>query len=215
MANVKVKICGITNWRDARLAFAEGANFLGFNFYEASPRYITPARARRIVRRLPKSVEAVGIFVNEDEARLVEIARKVGLHYAQLHGEETVAAAERLQKALPVIRAVRVNGKFTPSKLAQHKRAAAVLLDAFDPKLHGGTGKAFNWAIARRCNSQARIFLAGGLTPENIAAAIRAAKPYAVDICSGVESKPGKKDVKKVKKLMREIRATPAGKRKR
>jgi phosphoribosylanthranilate isomerase len=212
MAKVKVKICGITNWRDARLACAEGASFLGFNFYERSPRYIAPARARRIVRRLPKSVAAVGVFVNEDEARLVEIARSVGLDYAQLHGEESAAAIGRLCKTLPVIRAVRVRGTFRPAALGRYKRAAAILLDGFDPRLRGGTGKTFNWELARRCNARARIFLAGGLTPENIGEAIRAAKPYAVDVCSGVEAKPRKKDARKLKKLMREVRA--AGKRK-
>ena len=213
MAKVKVKICGITNWRDARLACAQGANFLGFNFYPRSLRYITPARARRIVKRLPRGVGAVGVFVNEDQGKLLEIARYVGLDCVQMHGEEKVSAIGRIEKSLPVIRAVRVNRAFRPRTLTQYACASAILLDGFDCRLRGGTGKTFDWRVARSCSSRSRIFLAGGLTPENIGEAIRTARPYAVDICSGVEARPGKKDTKKLKALMREVRAARKTKR--
>jgi len=207
MAKVKVKICGITNWRDARLACAEGANFIGLNFYVRSPRYIPPAKARRIVKRLPRGVAAVGVFVNEDEAKLLAIARRVGLDFIQMHGDEVPSAIDRIRESLPVIRAVRVNSDFRPRQLLQFRHAAAILLDGFDPRLRGGTGKTFDWSVARRTKSRPRIFIAGGLTPENIGRAIRVARPYAVDICSGVEASPGKKDARKLKRLMQEIRA--------
>ncbi|MGH9712340.1 MAG: phosphoribosylanthranilate isomerase [Candidatus Acidiferrales bacterium] len=191
---VKVKICGITNWTDARRAVAAGADFLGFNFYPPSPRYIAPAKARRIVRRLPESVEVVGVFVNETEEKMLEIARAVGLDYLQLHGDESPETVSRLKRSVPVIKALRVQKSFRPGQLTRFKRASAFLLDGFQPQRYGGTGKTFNWGIARRAKRSGRIFLAGGLTPQNVAAAIRAANPYAVDVCSGVEARPGKKD---------------------
>ena len=206
MAKVKLKICGITNWVDARRACDAGADFLGFNFYAGSPRYISPAKARNIVRRLPKKLTAVGVFVNEDESKMLEIARTVGLAYLQLHGDESPAVVARLARSLPVIKAIRVRESFRPAQLARFKGATEILLDGFDRGQRGGTGKTFQWDIALRSKKYARVFLAGGLTPENIGEAIRTAKPYAVDICSGVESKPGKKDPKKLKQLAQAIR---------
>jgi phosphoribosylanthranilate isomerase len=202
---VKVKICGITNWTDARRAVAAGADFLGFNFYPPSPRYIAPAKARRIVRRLPEHVTVVGVFVNEPEEKMLQIARSVGLDYLQLHGDESPELVSRLKPAFPVIKALRVKKTFRPSELAQFKRAAAILLDGFQPRRFGGTGKTFNWDLARRARRSGRIFLAGGLTPENVADAIRAARPYAVDVCSGVEAQPGKKDPARVKAMMQAV----------
>ena len=209
MARVKVKICGITNWTDARRAIAGGAELLGFNFYERSPRYITPANARRIVRRLPKNVRAVGVFVNETEQKMLDTARTVGLDQLQLHGDESPAMVARLARSLPVIKAVRVRKPFRASQLAPFKRASAFLLDGFDRSARGGTGKTFDWEIARRAKRYGRIFLAGGLTPENIGDAIRAARPYAVDVCSGVEARPGKKDPVRMRKLLRAAGAAP------
>ncbi|MBZ5696003.1 MAG: phosphoribosylanthranilate isomerase [Acidobacteriia bacterium] len=209
MARVKVKICGITNWTDARRAIAGGAELLGFNFYERSPRYITPAKARRIVRRLPKNVRAVGVFVNETEQKMLDTARTVGLDQLQLHGDESPAMVARLARSLPVIKAVRVRKPFRASQLAPFKRASAFLLDGFDRSARGGTGKTFDWEIARRAKRYGRIFLAGGLTPENIGDAIRAARPYAVDVCSGVEARPGKKDPVRMRKLLRAAGAAP------
>jgi len=203
MAKVKVKICGITNWVDARKAVAEGAELLGFNFYAASPRYITPAKAKRIVSRLPKKISAVGVFVNESEQRVLEIARAVGLDTLQLHGDETPAMVARLKRSYPVIKAIRVRESSASGQLQRYKAATALLLDGFDAQRRGGTGKTFDWKIARRAKKHGRIFLAGGLTPENVGEAIRAARPYAVDVCSGVEARPGKKDPVRVSNLMR------------
>jgi phosphoribosylanthranilate isomerase len=208
MARVKVKICGITNWIDAKCAIEGGADLLGFNFYERSPRYVTPAKAREIVRRLPKGVSAVGVFVNEAEEKMLEIARAVKLDQLQLHGDESPAMVERLERSIHVIKAVRVRKPFRAAKLSRFRRANAILLDGFDSRRRGGTGKTFDWEIARRAKLHGRIFLAGGLTPENISAAIQAARPYAVDVCSGVEAKPGKKDAALMKNLMRAVKAT-------
>lgn len=203
MPKVKVKICGITNWTDARRAIAGGANFLGFNFYSGSPRYIEPVKARKIVERLPKGIFAVGVFVNEAEQKVLEIARSVGLHYVQLHGNESAATVARLKRSLPVIKAIRVHSPFRASQLARFKSADALLLDGFDGAQWGGTGRTFDWKIAKRAAARRRIFLAGGLTPGNVAQAISAAKPYAVDVCSGVETSPGKKDPARMKAFLR------------
>jgi phosphoribosylanthranilate isomerase len=200
---VKVKICGITNWADARQAVAEGADFLGFNFYAGSPRYVAPARAGSIVRRLPKKVLTIGVFVNEREPKMLEIARAVGLDALQLHGDETPAMVRRLKRSFPVIKGIRVKTSPGARQLSRFKAATALLLDGFDAHRRGGTGKTFDWEIARRAKQYGRIFLAGGLTPENVGEAIRAVQPYAVDVCSGVETRPGKKDPASVKRLMR------------
>ena len=207
-SNTRVKICGITNWTDAKRAILGGADFLGFNFYMRSPRYIAPAKARLIVRRLPKDVSGVGVFVNETEAKMLEIARAVGLSHLQLHGDELPAAVRRLERSLHVIKAIRVRKPFRAKQLDRFKRASAILLDGFDSRQRGGTGKTFDWEIALRAKSHGRIFLAGGLTPENIGEAIRVAKPYAVDVCSGVETAPGKKDPARMRNLMRAVRKT-------
>lgn len=203
---VKVKICGITNLKDARQALESGATFIGFNFYKRSPRYVTPSAARRILQRLPKKIKAVGVFVNESEDKMLTIARQTGLHYLQLHGEESPQTVTRLKRTLPVIKAVRVGKSFSTAELTRYKKATAFLLDGFDPSRRGGSGKSFRWDIARQAKRAGRIFLAGGLTPENIDDAIRSARPYAVDVCSGVEAKPGKKDPALVKDFMQAVR---------
>jgi phosphoribosylanthranilate isomerase len=205
---VRVKICGITNLKDARQAFKAGADFLGFNFYSHSPRYVTPRKARGILQRLPKKVASVGVFVNERDGEMLKIARQVGLDYLQLHGEESPTTIAHLARNLPVIKAVRVRDSFRPAELARYKHASAFLLDGFDRRRCGGSGKTFRWKMALRAKRAGRIFLAGGLTPENVTEAIRSAKPYAVDVCSGVESKPGKKDPALVVNFMRAVRSS-------
>jgi phosphoribosylanthranilate isomerase len=209
---VKVKICGITNWTDARRAVEAGAQFLGFNFYRASPRYIRPSAARRIVRRLPKRVAAVGVFVNEPEKSMLAIARRVGIRYLQLHGDESRELVVRLKRKIPVIKAIRMRDSFRRSQLADFKQATALLLDGFDKSRYGGTGKTFDWNLARSKNGM-RIFLAGGLAPENIGEAILKARPYAVDVCSGVEARPGRKDPARLVALMSAVKSAE-GKRK-
>jgi phosphoribosylanthranilate isomerase len=213
---VKVKICGITNWTDAKRAVEGGADLLGFNFVATSPRYVTPAKARRMVKKLPRKISAVGVFQDEKEATMLQVARSVGLDQLQLHGNETPAMVARLRRKLgvvkSVIKALRVRKPFRPRQfslqLAAYKRADAILLDGFDRRARGGTGKTFDWKIARRAGRHRRIFLAGGLTPENVGEAIRTAKPYGVDVCSGVESRPGKKDPAKLSGLLRAVKGS-------
>jgi phosphoribosylanthranilate isomerase len=203
---VKVKICGITSWTDARGAVEAGADFLGFNFYRQSSRYIAPAVARRIVRRLPAGVASVGVFVNEAEPEMLAIGRSVGLDYVQLHGDETAAVVSRMRKSFRVIKAIRVRSSFRASQLANFSRASSILLDGFDSRLRGGSGKSFDWKLAKSAARRRQIFLGGGLTPENAAEAISAARPFAIDVCSGVESRPGKKDAARMRALVAAVR---------
>jgi len=209
---VKVKICGITNWSDARGAVEAGADFLGFNFYRESSRYIAPAAARRIVQRLPAGVASVGVFVNEPEPEMLAIARRVGLDYVQLHGDETPEIVSRMRRSFRVIKAIRVRDSFRAAQLANFKWAFSILLDGFDARLRGGTGKSFDWKVAKRAGRKRRIFLAGGLTPENAAEAVSAARPFAIDVCSGVESRPGKKDAARMRALVAAVRPATTAK---
>lgn len=205
---VKVKICGITNWTDARTSFEAGADFLGFNFYRKSPRYITPAAAARITKRLPRDVRAVGVFVNEKEENILAIAQVAGIHQVQLHGHESPEAVARVRRKFPVIKAVKIEGKFKLSRLASFGKADAYLLDTYHPDLPGGTGTAFDWSQIRRAGSRKRLFLAGGLTPANVAEAIQICRPYAVDVCSGTEARPGKKDARRTVAFLRAVRSS-------
>jgi phosphoribosylanthranilate isomerase len=203
---VKVKICGITNWSDARSAVEAGADFLGFNFYRQSSRYIEPAAARRIVQRLPARVASVGVFVNQPEPEMLAIARRVGLDYVQLHGDETADVVSRVRRSFRVIKALRVRASFRVAQLGNFKRASSILLDGFDARLRGGTGKSFDWKLSKNAGRKRQIFLAGGLTPENAAEAVSAARPFAIDVCSGVESRPGKKDAARMRALVAAVR---------
>jgi len=204
---VKVKICGITNWTDARISVEEGADFLGFNFYRMSPRYITPAAASKIIKRLPKNVVAVGVFVNETEQNVLATARRAGLCQIQLHGDEPREMVSRLGREYQVTKALRVRGELESAQLARYANADALLLDGFDGKVYGGTGKTFDWQMIRRAGIKKRIFLAGGITPENVEEAVRIARPYAVDVCSGIEARPGKKDPKRIAALMNAVKS--------
>lgn len=204
MPSIKLKVCGITSLEDARAAVECGAEFLGFNFYRKSPRYISPQAARAIIEELPDDVTAVGIFVNEAHPKdVIEILQTSGAQMAQLHGDESpeycsAVGAER------VIKALRVGDDFDVRQVLIYP-AAAILLDAFDKKLYGGTGKTANWEIAREAAKLVKLFLAGGLAPENIAEAICSVEPFAVDVNSGVESSPGVKNADKLKKLKEEL----------
>ncbi|HKW88027.1 MAG TPA: phosphoribosylanthranilate isomerase [Candidatus Acidoferrales bacterium] len=202
---VSVKICGITNWADAKLAVDSGADALGFNFYRRSPRRISFSRARKIISKLPREITAVGVFVNASEKEILRIARGVKLGFLQLHGEESPRSVERLALEFPVIKAFRVGPKFQARELQKFKNATAFLLDGFEPRRHGGTGKTFDWRLLNAAKRFGPVILAGGLRSENVADAIRKAKPFAIDVCSGIETRPGKKDAGKVKSLMAEV----------
>ena len=201
----RVKICGITTWDDARLSLDLGASALGFNFYPHSPRAVTPADAWSIIRRLPPFVEAVGVFVNWPPLVVDALARAVRLGAVQLHGSESPAEVKELSRKHRVIKAFAVKPGFRVASLARYRAADALLLDGFSCGVHGGTGRTLNWELARAASRYGRIILAGGLTPENVSAAIRVAQPYAVDVASGVEARPGRKDPAKLRALFAAI----------
>lgn len=197
---VKVKICGITNPEDARSAVDAGADALGFVFYEKSPRYINPALAARIISKLPPFVQTVGLFVNEDIEKINWTADYCGLDVVQLHGDET--PEECLQVNRRVIKAFRIQNNISIEPLKNYQ-VSGFLLDAWSPDAYGGTGRTFNWELAQAARQYGHVILAGGLCPENISEAIRIVKPYAVDVSSGVESAPGKKDAEKVREFIK------------
>ena len=197
----RVKICGITTWEDARLSIDLGASALGFNFFPPSPRAISPADAWSIIRRLPPFIEAVGVFVNWPPLVVDALARALRLGSVQLHGTESPAEVDELVRKQRVIKAIQVKRGFRAASLARYRAADAILLDGFAHGLHGGTGRTLDWKLARAANRYGRIILAGGLNPENVTEAIRIARPYAVDVASGVESRPGRKDPAKLRAL--------------
>jgi len=198
---IRVKICGITRPEDARLAVAAGADALGFVFHPGSPRCVAPEAVRDMVRGLPPFVLAVGVFVDETPDRMNELAAFCGLDRIQLHGSEPQAVADSLSR--PVIKAVRVRDRESLETLDRF-RCRAFLLDTHDPEAPGGTGKAFDWRLAAEAVARGhRVILAGGLTPENVAQAVRQVRPYGVDVSSGVEQEPGRKDPEKVRAFIR------------
>jgi phosphoribosylanthranilate isomerase len=203
---VRVKVCGITNAADALAAVDAGANLLGFNFYEKSPRCITKAEAARIRLQLPKRVEAVGIFVNAPPADIAAVCASLQLDAAQLHGDESPEAVAELAGSVPVIKAFRVEPDFPLKMLDQYSTAFAFLFDAAHTGQYGGTGRSTDWDVARRAVKGRRIILAGGLKVENVAAAVRIVRPYGIDVASGVESKPGKKDHGLLREFIQEAR---------
>jgi phosphoribosylanthranilate isomerase len=194
----RVKICGITRLEDAQLAAELGAAALGFNFYRPSPRFIEPEAARAIIARLPPLLVMVGVFADEtDAAHVAKAARLAGANVVQLHCPRFPAHEGAIEN-FPVIRAVAVRGDSSVADLAA-LLGSALLLDAYDPGLPGGTGRTFDWSLAREANKVRPVILAGGLTPENVGRAIREVRPYAVDVAGGVESAPGIKDAGKLK----------------
>jgi phosphoribosylanthranilate isomerase len=193
----RVKICGVTRFEDAGRAVELGAAALGFNFYPPSPRFIEPRAARAIVQRLPPLIATVGVFANETDAgRVIALAREAGVATLQVHGPRFPAFQE-LRSSFSLVVALAVRRGFDPATLAQIE-ASAYLLDAFDPERLGGTGKTFDWSVAREAKRYGPIILAGGLTPANAAQAVREVRPFAVDVASGVERAPGIKDYAKL-----------------
>ena len=200
-----MKICGITNPEDALAAIALGADALGFVFYTRSPRRVTPEQAATIVSRLPPFVAKVGVFVDEKLERVREIMNLCSLDYTQLHGSESPDYCQKLGHR--AIKAFRVNDESILEQLSDYK-VVAILLDSYNPDMFGGTGRAFNWEIAARAARSNCVILSGGLTPQNVAQAIKIVKPYAVDVSSGVEASQGKKDHAKLKAFIQTVRDT-------
>jgi phosphoribosylanthranilate isomerase len=203
---VRVKICGVTNAADALAAIDAGANVLGFNFYEKSPRRVSETEAAKIRAQLPSRVKAVGIFVNAPPAEVIAMGKSLKLHAAQLHGDETPETVAEVAASLPVYKAFRVEPDFRLETLDEYPEAEAFLFDAASTGQYGGTGRTTDWDAARRAAQTHRIILAGGLKVENVAAAVRIVRPYGVDVASGVESKPGKKDHVRLREFIQEVR---------
>lgn len=197
---VKVKICGITNLEDALTATEAGADALGFILYLKSKRFIKAKDVRKITLNLPPFILKVGVFVNEDPRNVLEILSYAHLDFAQLHGEETPEECEYIG-ANRVIKVFRLKEVSEVEKIEHYiGKIRAILLDTYSKDSYGGTGKTFNWEIAKAVKERFDIpvILSGGLNPENVAKAIREVNPYAVDVSSGVETEPGKKDKEKV-----------------
>ncbi len=202
MLIVKVKICGITNLDDARAAIDIGADILGFNFYPQSLRYITPEDAAKIIGALPAFVDVAGVFVNATVDQINETISTCLLDWIQLHGDETPEFCESfLTLNVKTMKALRVRDRSDIDK-AEEFYTDAILLDAFDPARYGGTGITFDWNIVGHMGK--RVFLAGGINPDNAVKAVELGV-YGIDICSGIESEPGKKDHEKMNQLFENI----------
>jgi phosphoribosylanthranilate isomerase len=203
--SVKVKICGITNVADGLAAAEAGADMVGLMFYDKSPRHITMPTAKEIAQRLPSFVVKVGVFVNPAEDLVLRGIGECGLSLLQFHGDEPPEFCA--QFGVMSMKGFRVRDAASLHALSAYN-TDAWLLDAFAPDKLGGTGVTFNWDLALEAKQSGKpIFLAGGLTPENVAEAIRRVQPFGVDVSSGVESAPGKKDPAKVKAFIAAARA--------
>ena len=212
-----VKICGITNLEDARAAIEAGADMLGFNFYRRSPRFIEPGNARAIIEALRPEAETSkrkvimsGVFVSEPSPESVlGLANEAGVEAVQLHGDESLEFCRNLRVLLKerfLIKALSAADDFEPERGAAYE-VDAIMLDAFDSEFRGGTGRLVDWSMARRARQAVpRLFLAGGLSPENVAEAIAAVEPYGVDVCSSLESSPGKKSAERIKAFVSAVR---------
>ncbi len=195
---VRVKICGITEKDDAFKAVKFGADALGFVFYKKSPRYLSASRARNIIEVLPPLVTTVGVFVNDRLGAISDIASFCGLNVVQLHGDEDHHYCHRLKRYnFKIIKAFRVDAAFDFEQVKKYD-VDGFLFDAFQEDAYGGTGKSFNWELLRKADLKVPFILSGGLTQENVMEAVQCVKPYGVDVSSGVELEPGKKDHRKM-----------------
>ncbi len=195
---MRIKICGITNFEDALAAANYGADAIGFVFFKDSPRFIEPEKAKEIISYLPPFITTVGVFVNEEVAKIKLIMEFTGLDIIQLHGDELPETCKIWSR---VIKAFRVSD-LTDLKFLQAYRTSANLLDTYSPDVFGGTGRTFNWDIAVEAKRYGPIILSGGLNIENVEQAIQWVKPYAIDVSSGIEKYKGKKDLKKMREFI-------------
>lgn len=201
-----IKICGITNLDDAFAAVSAGADALGFNFYKPSPRYITPRRAREIIDQLPESLLTVGVFVNEEPDAVRTIANEAGMRALQLHGDESPEYCRELAADYYVIKTFAVSGTFDIQTTKAYE-VEAIMLDTKHNSVRGGTGQVFDWSVAQRLRPTIpKLFLAGGLSPENIENAIKTVRPFAVDACSALEERPGKKNPDRLRVFVNTVR---------
>lgn len=208
---VRIKICGITNQGDAELAASLGVDWIGLNFYEKSPRYVTPTIAGAIVRRLPAQCEAVALFVNTPVAEASRFAHTLTIRTVQLHGMPSASLPMGVQwiPAFSVADSASLQAidAYLDQCAARGELPAAILVDAHVPGLHGGTGRTAPWRLLSEYRPKVPMILAGGLTPENVAEAIRLVRPYGVDVASGVESSPGRKDADRLRRFVNAVRS--------
>ena len=208
MRRTRVKICGITSPEYARAAAGAGADAIGLVFHGPSPRYVTRARARAVCAVLPPLVSVVGVFVNPEPAEVEAVVECLPVDLLQFHGEESPELCAR--SGMPYMKAVRVRTRDDiVEAAARHTGARALLLDAHHDALWGGTGTRFDWSVVPD-DVDRPIVLAGGLTPGNVAGAIRAVRPFAVDVSGGVESAPGRKDTRSMERFMKEVAGAEA-----
>ena len=203
MTGARVKVCGITRRDDALLAADLGASAIGFVFWPGSPRYVEPETAAAIARELPADVAPVGVFVDPTVGEVRLIAAQVGLAAVQLHGDEPATLCDGLPYR--VLKAVPVAGEATCAAAERVPARITVLLDARDPLRKGGTGRTVDWGVAADVAARRRIFLAGGLCPENVGEALRTVRPYGIDVSSGVEAQPGRKDGGRLRDFFEEV----------
>lgn len=211
---LKVKICGLTNLDDTKLACKLGADAVGFIFYNKSPRFVAPEKIRDVLDKIPTSVVRVGVFVNHPIESVRSLCEELSLDFAQLHGDESADYCAQL--GFPFIKVFRVGKNFKPKQMAAWQDtlenmdatslfSQAFLLDTYRDHQFGGTGVTFDWEIARQAKAFGRLILSGGLDEDNVANAVREVMPYAVDVCSGVELEPGKKDPAKLTEFFRQV----------
>jgi len=206
MSQVQIKICGITNARDAKACADLGAQLIGLNFYSRSPRYIECHVARKIVETLPADIDAVGVFVDANTDEIRKAAKIARLRSIQLHGNFSPEIARELADEFRVIRAFSTHSRFRPEDASLFPDCH-VLIDAHDPDLRGGTGQTCDWSAARATLAFARfLILSGGLNAQNVGQAINAVRPHAVDVCSGVEEAPGLKNHRAIENLVAAVR---------
>ena len=200
MNRVRVKICGVRSFEEARVAVDAGADALGFNFWPQSPRYIAPESARELIAAMTPFVACVGVFVNENAERIRELVAHLRLSAVQLHGDELPDFCASLD-SLKVIKAFKVGSGFDLGAIRAY-RVNAILLDTSVKGSYGGTGKRFDWQVAIEAKQYGPMILAGGLDEGNVAEAIERVQPMAIDVCSGVEAEPGRKDLEKLRSFM-------------
>ena len=200
---VKVKICGMTNLKDALLAAESGADAVGFIFYKESPRNISQKEVKEIVAQMPPFVETIGVFVNETSDKVNRIAEHCGLTAVQLHGDESPAFCRRVKQR--VVKAFRVKDAKSLKGISGYD-VSGFLLDSYNDGSRGGTGQIFDWNLALRAKKQGPVILAGGLNQYNVYTAIHRVRPYGVDVCSGVEKSVGVKDPQKIREFVKAVR---------
>jgi len=203
ISDIKIKICGITNMEDARVASDLGADALGFIFYKESKRNVSPETVKDIISELPPFITKVGVFVNSDLDEILSIKEQTGIDIAQLHGDETPEFCGTIP--FKIIKVIRIKEKSDIGQVAQYSDQD-ILFDTYSDKEYGGTGESFNWEILKDLSLSKNIILSGGLNSDNVLDAVKIVRPYAVDISSGVECEPGKKDHKKIKKFIEAIK---------